>query len=93
MNNKDGIVSYVLVCDVSDNGQLYYYTGYFSQLKLNNGGKIKDIFFPVNDTDYTLAVKLQFKDEAQTLCDNLNRISDTFKYHVEDHMYSSKPNN
>lgn len=74
-NKKEGFVSYVLVTDVTDNGRLYYYAGYYKFSR------------PYNTNDYTEALKIPFEDEAQTLCDSLNRHNKSFTYHVEDHMY------
>ena len=59
-NKKEGSISYVLVLDVSDNEQLYYYCGYFK-----NG-------IPINSVDYVKAMKIAFKDEAEEICDKIN---------------------
>jgi hypothetical protein len=66
----------VLVCDVSDNGRLYYYCGYFKK------------GIPVNSNDYTKAMKIPYPKEAQALCDLINnQENSSFKYHVEEHAY------
>lgn len=71
-------MDFVLVCDVSDNGQLYYYCGYFE-----NG-------MPVNSNDYTVAAKTPYKNEAEILCTKINNLKKCpFKYHVEEHAYTS----
>lgn len=75
---KEGVISYVLVSDVTDNGQLYYYTGYYKG------------FSPNNTNNYVEAMKIPFKDKAQSICDKLNDPKEyflTFKYHVEEHAY------
>lgn len=81
---KGDINDYVLVVDVTDNGQLYYYTGYYS---LYGGDKIP---IPANTQDYAKALKIAYKDEAELLCETINRItefSSPFRYHVEEHAY------
>lgn len=78
MIKKQDILSYVLVNDVSDSGQLYYYTGYYF-----NG-------IPVNTNNYTEAVKNCFEDEAKELCIKLNSSNKVFNYHVEEHCYFEK---
>jgi len=75
INKKEGFVSYVLVSDVSDTGLLSYYTGYY---KFSN---------PFNTNDYTKAMKIPFKDEAENLCKELNIHNKVFTYHVEEHAY------
>lgn len=80
--NKIGFVSYSLVCDVSDNGQLYYYAGYFVS---SNNEHVPAI--PVNTNDYSKALKLPFRDEAQQLCDDINKLKIPFRYTVEEHIY------
>ena len=75
VNKKEGSISYVLVTDVTDNGKLYYYQGYFL-----NGR-------PVNGNEYTEAMKIPFKDEAQFICNLINMQPTPFKYHVEEHAY------
>lgn len=69
------MVNYVLVCDVTDNGRLYYYEGYF----VDN--------ISVNSNEYTKAAKLCYKSEAEKLCNIINEVGGPFKYHVEEHAY------
>lgn len=45
-NKKEGFISYVLVCDTSTDGILFYYQGYF----INSG--IKGVLLPVNTSDF-----------------------------------------
>lgn len=75
VNKKEGAISYVLVVDVSDNVQLYYYCGYYK-----NGVSI-------NSVDYTKAMKIPFKDEAEYICSKINEQKNQCQYHVEEHMY------
>ncbi len=79
MDIVTNIPNYVLVIDVSDTGELYYYTGLFK----NN--------CPVNTTDYLRAAKFIFEEEAEVLAINMNKLMyDTkiaLSYHVEEHMY------
>ncbi len=77
-------VDYVLVSDVSSDGQLSYYTGYFKLVK-------KRFSMPVNSSKYTEALKIAYKNEAQTLCDNINKQKCGFSYHVEEHAYFETP--
>jgi len=77
--DKTNILNYVLVCDVTDNGRLYYYTGHFSTNGMYS--------LPVNTNEYTEAMKLSFKDEAEMCCKKLNENNKSFTYHVEEHMY------
>jgi hypothetical protein len=71
------MVDYVLVSDVSDNGMLYYYCGYFE------GG------IPINTLKYEKAMKIPYQKEAQEICDRVNAMKNCpFKYHVEEHMYA-----
>ena len=72
---KEDKLVYVIVCDVSDNGQLYYWC-----VK-----KIKDHY--IHSTWFDDAVKYPTHEEAQKTCDIINKISTNFKYHVEEHMY------
>lgn len=72
---KSGAISYVLVVDVSDTGNLYYYTGIF------------DNDIPINTINYIEALKMQFKDECEILCNKLNDKNKYFLYHVEEHGY------
>lgn len=84
-NNKSGFVSYVIVSDVSDTGQLYYYTGYFKPI---DADAILTPWLPVNSTDYTKALKMPFRDEAESLCEEINKLKKcAFKYHVQEHAY------
>ena len=98
MQAKNDMVNYVLVCDISDNGQLYYYTGYYKHVPGSYDksvtakyGSQKQLsvptYLPNNSTEYTEAVKSPFKDEAEMLCAKLNENNFSFKYHVEEHMY------
>lgn len=75
VNAKSGFTSYSLVTDVTDNGQLYYYGGYFA---FSN---------PFNTNNYSLALKIPFKEEAEELCKKLNVHNKLFTYHVEEHQY------
>lgn len=79
ITENGNIVDHVLVVDVAQDAGLFYYCGYFK-----NG-------VPVNSTEYTDAVKIPYKEEAQRLCDKMNEFNSHFKYHVEDHMYMSEP--
>lgn len=82
INKKEGFVSYVLVCDVTDNSQLYYYCGYFKYLNQS------DEMVPINTNDYTKAMKIPFKDEAELICEEINKPKyKPFTYHVEEHVY------
>lgn len=76
---KGDILDYVIISDVSDKVQPYYYCGYFE----------KNV--PVHTQDYTQALKLAYEDEAEILCEKLNvalkDIKIGFHYHVEEHKY------
>lgn len=76
---RENIPNYVLVIDVSNTGQPYYYTGLFK----NN--------CPENTTDYIRAAKFIFEEEAEVLAINMNKLMYDSKialsYHVEEHMY------
>lgn len=70
-------VDYVLVVDVSDNGRLYYYAGYYNEN-----------FIPENTQDYNEAFKIENEEEANSVCIKLNELDKSpFKYHVEEHSY------
>ena len=80
--NKKNAISYVLVADVTDN-KLYYYAGYFELIIFG-----KNIIQIAKCTDdYTKALKIQFNDEAELLCIEVNKNSNSNKFHVEEHMY------
>lgn len=79
-------VDYVLVCDVVPNNALWYYAGYFTKLASNYET------LPKNTNDYTQAMKIPYRDEAQEICDEINNLTQQgvkspFIYHVEEHMY------
>ena len=78
------ISTYSLVCDVTDNGQLYYYTGYFKPVDINS---VLARWLPENTNDYIRAAKFAFSEEAEMLAINMNKQQTTFQYHVEEHMY------
>jgi hypothetical protein len=81
--NKNETVSYVLVPDTLENGQsLSYFTGLF---RLVNVGE--NILLPMNTHEYDESLKLCFKDEAEQYCAKLNQSQQSFKFHVEEHMY------
>ena len=80
---KGTILDYVIVYNVSNNSQPWYYGGYFN-------GK-----FPFNSQDYTKALKIAYEDEAKQLCVDLNNALTEnnigfIPYHVEEHKYFSK---
>jgi len=80
---KQNEIDYVLVSDVSDNGNLYYYAGYFTLAQ-------RRFSIPANTQKYTEALKISYKDEAESLCKKINGLKTAFKYHVEEHMYMNK---
>jgi hypothetical protein len=81
--NKSGVLSYVLVPNtLPDNGKLYYYVGYFQVVKFKN----KIISVAQSSDDYSKAMKIPFKDEAEEICLGLNKNTDGEKFHVEEHM-------
>lgn len=80
VNIKSGFVSYVLVCDTSHSNDLWYYRGFYIA------------GLPQNSTKFVEAMKIPFKDEAQIICDEMNKqstsqLKNAFKYHVEEHAY------
>jgi len=83
-DKKAGTTSWVLVCDVTDNGKLYYYMGYFTEVYFGPGDTP---LYPNNTNDYVFAMKIPFKDEAQHICDEINKLDTPYKYHVEGHQY------
>jgi hypothetical protein len=60
------IPNYVLVSNADHNGILYYYTGFYSETP---NGKA----FPLNTPEYAKAMKIPYKDEAQHICDQINK--------------------
>jgi hypothetical protein len=86
MKNKQGLPTYSLVCEEPIGGQLYYYTGRFLPIDTDT---ILTQWYPENTTDYTMALKMSFRDEAEDLCKkisvNISKFS--MKYKVEEHMY------
>jgi len=76
-----------LVTDVSDNGQLYYYCGYFKDAFFPKNVQ-KVVKIPANTNNYMLAMKIPYKEEAELICEKINeQHMMPFKYHVERHMY------
>lgn len=81
-------VDYVLVCDVSPGSELYYYTGYYIPV-------ISNSLIPQNTNEYSKAMKIPYKEEAQEICNEINKqaltktkeIKSYCTYHVEEHMY------
>ena len=81
ISNKSSTNSYVLV---NGSDVLFYYTGYFNSLHEN---VIMCPWKPVISPNYNDAMKLQFKDEAEKICAELNRVQPNIHYRVEEHMY------
>ena len=75
---KQKILDYVLVPNVVPGNEIWYYAGYYS-----NGA-------PKNENEYSKALKIAYKNEAETLCKIINE-STPFPYHVEEHCYSDVP--
>ncbi len=82
---KDGKISYVLVPNELQGLGLVYYAGYF----IDSG--IPSVMLPKTTMEYVEAAKYCFKDEAQQLCDIINKLKCATKFHVEEHMYSNSP--
>lgn len=76
---KSNINCYVLVPDVTS-GLIHYYEGYFLEDFLTKKQ------MPVCTSEFTKALKNVFKEEAQYLCNEINKISNS-KFHVEEHCY------
>jgi hypothetical protein len=75
------MLCYVLVVDVSDNGKLYYYRGYF------NFSRPINLSFPENSNEFDEAMKCTDQETANRICEAINKMETPFKYHVEEHMY------
>jgi len=82
-NKKD--LNYVLVPDVIAGGILTYYTGYFN-LKIIGPNK-KPIIFAATDPDFSKAMKIPYKEEAELICIGVNENTMCGSFHVEEHMY------
>ena len=76
--NENLNLDYILVLNVSDCNELYYYEGYYDFNKSN---------YSNNTTEYSNALKIYYKEEAEKLCNKINSQNMPFKYHVEEHCY------
>lgn len=90
MENKQGLPTYSLVCEESaKDGKLRYYTGRYLPIDRHT---ILTQWKPENTDDYTKALKIAFRDEAEMLCTEIGTMSEcgskiSAKYKVEEHMY------
>ena len=76
--NQQRILDYVLVPDVVAGNEICYYAGYYMS------------GYPMNEKDYTKALKIAYKNEAESLCKIINETTQ-FPYHVEEHCYINVP--
>lgn len=85
LNMKGKLLDYVLVANV-----VYpvpnYYSGYWNKAEQTEG-IIETLYYPVGTYDYTKAMKIAYKDEAQTICDEINNQMKFDYYRVEEHCY------
>lgn len=72
---------YVIVSDMSLNDETWFYAGYF--VRHEKDGYVHCI--PGNAAKYSMAIKLAFKKEAESLAKTLNKSQRYYKYKVEEH--------
>lgn len=95
MNKKSDLLNYVLVAkDTVGTGTPVYFTGQCAVMSYKKPEYNIEGYgiVPGLTTDYTQAVKLCYKDEAQTLADNINKQFDATRgnnprFVVEEHKY------